>query len=163
MTTRCTSRFSVHPRDFKSYDTQRIREEFLVENILMKDEINFVYSHYDRFMVGGAVPVSEVLTLEPVSQLKSSYFLERREMGIINVGGSGTLIVDGETYPMAYKEALYLGQGSKMVQFESDSKDQPAHFYLNSAPAHKTYPNKMVRLSDARILQLGSLTTSSYW
>ncbi len=161
MTTKCTSRYAVHPTDFKSYDTQRIRDEFLVSQPFIPDEINFVYSHYDRLMVGGAFPKSKSLTLDTVDQLKAEFFLERRELGIINVGAAGKVVADGVTYNMAYKEALYLGRGTKSVEFHSDSPDSPAMFYLNSTPAHAKYPSKHVTLKDANVLHLGSLETSN--
>ncbi len=161
MTTKCTSRYAVHPRDFKSYDTQRIRDEFLVENLFNTNEVNWVYSHIDRFMVGGALPINSKLHLETVDQLKASFFLERRELGIINVGGSGKITADGISYHLDYKESLYLGKGTKSVIFESDSPEKPALFYLNSALAHKEFPSKKISLSDANVLNLGSLTTSN--
>lgn len=161
MKTNCTTRYAVHPSDFKTYDSDRIQKEFKVENILIKDEVNWVYSLYDRFMVGGAVPASEALSLEPVDPLKADYFLERRELGIINVGGAGTVTADGQSYTLAHKEALYLGRGTKKVFFKSESDLEPALFYLNSAPAHQTHPNQLIRIADANKLHLGSLKTSN--
>ncbi len=161
MNTECTTRYAVHPQDFKSYDSARIKAEFLIEPLMEADKINLVYSHYDRFMVGGAVPVARLLHLNPPDQLKSEYFLERRELGIINVGGTGRIITDNETYELKYKEALYLGKGTKKVVFKSVDPMIPAHFYLNSAPAHHTYPPRLVKLSEANVLKLGSLKTSN--
>ncbi len=161
MTTNCTTRYAVHPEDFKSYGTQRIRDEFLVENVLEDDKINLVYSHYDRFIVGGAVPVTGPMMLEPVDQLKSTFFLERREMGIINVGGAGRVIADEMTYDIQYKEALYLGKGTRKVIFESTNPAEPARFYINSAPAHHEYPSRLVTMKDANVLQLGNMKTSN--
>ena len=161
MTTNCTTRYAVHPHDFIKYDTQRIRDEFLVENVMEADKINLVYSFYDRMVVGGAVPVDGPLTLETVDQLKSEYFLERRELGIINVGGTGRIITENETFELQYKEALYLGRGTQQVIFESVDPLQPARFYLNSAPAHTVYPSRLVRLNEAVVLQLGGKKTSN--
>jgi len=161
MVTKCETRYAVHPKDFKKYDTQKIRDEFLVDNLLSKNEINFVYSFYDRFMVGGAYPTDKALTLSTVNQLKSEYFLERREMGIINVGETGKVNADGETYILKHKEALYLGRGTKEVIFESDSSSKPALFYLNSTPAHKKFPTKKISLNDSKILCLGSQEKSN--
>ena len=161
MTIRCITRYAVHPNDFKTYDTQRIRDEFLVEKVMENDRINLVYSHFDRFIVGGAVPATEPLTLETVDQLKSEYFLERREMGIINVGGFGRVVTEKETFELQYKEALYLGKGTRKVIFESADPSRPAHFYLNSVPAHHAYPAKLIRQMDANVLQLGSKKTSN--
>ncbi len=161
MTTTCITRYTVHPSDFKKYDTQRIRDEFLVDPVMENDRIHLVYSHFDRFIVGGAVPVSGPLPLKAVNQLKSEYFLERRELGIINVGGLGRVITDNETFELQYKEALYIGRGTKTVVFESADASRPAHFYLNSTPAHHNYPSKLVRQNDANVLQLGSKKTSN--
>ncbi|MEM6804563.1 MAG: 5-dehydro-4-deoxy-D-glucuronate isomerase [Bacteroidota bacterium] len=154
-------RYTSNPEDFKSYDTQRIRKDFLIENLMQADQINFTYSHYDRYIVGGAVPVNNSLTLESIDPLKAEFFLERREMGIINVGGKGSIEVDGQAYELAYKEALYLGKGNKEVIFNSESKDRPALFYINSAPAHKTYPNKKITEKEAEIVDLGSMDTAN--
>jgi 4-deoxy-L-threo-5-hexosulose-uronate ketol-isomerase len=161
MKTKTNTRFAVHPSDFKNYDTQRIREEFLVEDIMVEDQISLTYSQYDRYIIGGAVPVKEPLALEPFDSLKAGYFLERREMGIINVGGAGKVITENETYDLGFKDALYLGRGTKKVVFESSDPSKPAHFYINSAPAHKEFPSKRVTLADANVLQMGSLKTSN--
>ncbi|MFA6126200.1 MAG: 5-dehydro-4-deoxy-D-glucuronate isomerase [Bacteroidales bacterium] len=161
MKTTCTTRYAVHPQDFKTYDTQRIRDEFLIENLFEDDKINFVYSHFDRFMVGGAVPVSGPLPLEPVDQLKSEYFLERRELGIINVGGTGRVVTQDQTFELQYKEALYLGRGTRDVFFETVKSTDPARFYLNSATAHQSYPAKLVVLNEANVLHLGGKKTSN--
>ena len=161
MKTNCTIRYAVHPEDFKSYGTERIRKEFLAENLMQADQVTFIYSHYDRYMVGGAVPVNETLSLEAVDVLKADYFLERREMGIINVGGSGKVEVDGKVYELGYKEALYLGRGVKAVAFSSNNPEKPANFYMNSTPAHKEYPTRLVTLKDANIIKLGSLESSN--
>lgn len=148
-------RYSSHPEDFKHYTTERIRQEFLVPGLFNADTVKWVYSLYDRYMVGGAMPVQK-LKLEAIEPLKSSYFLERREMGIINVGGSASVTVDGTVYSLNYKEALYLGSGNKEVYFESTDKNKPACLYLNSAPAHKTFPNRKVTLADAITMEPGS-------
>ena len=156
-----TLRYASHPDDVKSYDTQRLRKEFLISNLMKKGEINMVYSLYDRFITGGAVPTSRQLTLKPFEELKADFFLERREIGIINVGNSGSVVVDGKTYKMKYKEALYIGRGAKKIIFKSNNKSKPALFYFNSTNAHTTYPTKLVTLKDADIVHLGSLKTSN--
>jgi 4-deoxy-L-threo-5-hexosulose-uronate ketol-isomerase len=161
MTVKSSTRFAVHPSDFKKYDTQRIREEFLIEEVMVSDQITLTYSLYDRYIVGGAVPATKALTLEPFDSLKAGFFLERREMGIINVGGAGKVITENETFELNHKDALYLGKGVKKVVFESNKKSNPAQYYINSAPAHKEYPCKRVTLNDANVLQLGSLKTSN--
>ncbi len=152
---------TVHPEDFKSYNTEQIRNQFLVNDIMEVDSINFVYTMYDRLIVGSAVPAKKKLILESIEPLKSEYFLKRREMGIINVGGEGKITADGVIYLLNYKDALYLGKGTQNVLFESVDKNNPAKFYINSAPAHKEYPNKLVTLADAEVLKLGSLETSN--
>ncbi len=154
-------RYAYHPEDFKSYDTEKLRKEFLVEKVMENDAINLVYSHIERYIIGGAVPVSKELTLATVDALKANYFCERREVGIINVGGTGSVVVDGTEYVMDFKEALYIGKGAKEVVFKSADGKKPARFYFNSAPAHKEFPTKHVTLKDANVLQLGSLKTSN--
>ena len=114
-------RYATHPADAKAYDTERIRKEFLVENIMVSDEIKMVYSLYDRYIVGGAVPVNQGLKLEPIDPLKAGFFLERREMGIINVGGAGLISVDGKDYQLNYKDALYIGRGYKEILLNKES------------------------------------------
>jgi 4-deoxy-L-threo-5-hexosulose-uronate ketol-isomerase len=154
-------RYAYHPEDFKKYDTTKIRKEFLVEKVMEEGAIRLVYSLIDRYIVGGAVPGKEPLELESLDALKTSYFCERREMGVINVAGPGTIEVDGNVYPLKFKEALYIGKGSRKVIFRSDHPDHPAHFYINSAPAHKEYPVKHVTLADANVLKAGSQETSN--
>jgi 4-deoxy-L-threo-5-hexosulose-uronate ketol-isomerase len=161
MATIFNTRYAVHPTDFKQYDTQRIRKEFLIENVMVEGVICLTYSHYDRYMVGGAVPVNEPLHLEPIDPMKAGYFLERREMGIINVGGAGKVVTENETFELNFKDALYLGKGTQQVVFESVDSSNPAHFYINSAPAHKAYPSKRVTLADANVLQMGAAKTSN--
>lgn len=154
-------RYAVHPEDVKSYGTDRIRKEFLVEKVMIPGEINLVYSFYDRYIVGGVVPVSKPIKLETYDELKADFFLQRRELGLINVGGEATVTADGKVYSLKYKEALYLGQGVKDVVFESLDANTPAHLYINSAPAHKALPSRHITLKDANVLQLGSLQTSN--
>src|SRR5210317_122124 len=154
-------RYNYHPEDFKSYDTERIRKEFLVEKLMEAGNIRLVYSVIERYIVGGAVPEKEELVLESIDPLKADYFCERRELGIINVAGAGSIVVDGTEYKMNFKDALYVGKGSKEVIFRSENAASPAHFYINSAPAHKEYPAKHVTMGDANVLHLGALETSN--
>lgn len=154
-------RFASNPVDFKSFDTERLRREFLIENVMMDGEINLVYTNYDRFIVGGAVPTNKALKLETIEPLKAEFFLQRRELGIINVGGEGLVSVDGEEYPVKNKEALYVGMGNKEVAFSSKDSKSPAHFYLNSAQAHAAYPVKLVTLQDAEVANMGSMESSN--
>ncbi|WP_125723081.1 5-dehydro-4-deoxy-D-glucuronate isomerase [Flavobacterium ustbae] len=160
--TKYSSRYASSPEAVKKYDTQQLREEFLIDDLMQEDEVVLVYSHYDRYIAGSAVPVKGDLTLETIDPLKAPYFLERRELGIINVGGSGSVVVEGTTYELGFKDALYIGAGNKEVVFKSDDKNNPAKFYLNSAPAHTTYPTKKVSLVEANKLQLGTMETANH-
>ena len=154
-------RLNYHPEDFKSYGTDRIRKEFLVEKIMDPDNIRLVYSHIERYITGGAMPVHSDLLLETPDALKATHFLDRRELGIINIGNTGSVIVDETEYVLHYKEALYVGKGHQQVVFRSSDPEKPAKFYLNSAPAHKEYPIAHITFDKARVLKLGSLETSN--
>lgn len=154
-------RYAHHPQDAKAYDTTRIREEFLIETLFEPGEIILVYSMYDRFIVGGAMPGTSPLKLESFDALKSQDFLDRREMGIINVGGDAIVKAGGEQYRLQYKEALYLGMGVKDVSFASADAKTPAKLYINSAPAHHAYPSKQVTLKDAIVAEMGSPEASN--
>jgi 4-deoxy-L-threo-5-hexosulose-uronate ketol-isomerase len=154
-------RYATHPRDFVAYDTARIRDEFLVPNLFVDDDINLVYSMYDRFIVGGAKPVNLTLKLETIDPIKADFFLHRRELGIINVGGTGRITVDETTYELKYQEALYIGMGDKNVSFASLDPQKPSYFYFNSAPAHRSCPDRLVTLADAQRVEMGSLETSN--
>ncbi|MFZ4547139.1 MAG: 5-dehydro-4-deoxy-D-glucuronate isomerase [Bacteroidales bacterium] len=156
MTTNYQIRYSSHPNDVKHYDTQKLREHFLASNIFVANEINLVYSHFDRFIVGGIFPVSEKLKLESIDPIRSNYFTERREIGIVNVGGKGKVTVGSQIFDLDYKEALYIGRGNKDVVFESVSSEKPAKFYLNSTTAHAVYPCKKVGKVDAEVVELGT-------
>ena len=133
-------RYSNHPDDSKHYDTEALRKNYLIEKVFVEDEISLTYSHQDRMIAGGAMPVSSELKLGSTKELGTEFFLERREMGIINVGGKGTVILDGKEYELNYKDGIYIGMGTKEIVFRSDDKSKPAKFYINSCPAHKTYP-----------------------
>jgi len=147
-------RYASHPKDASKYDTAELRSEFLIENLFVENQINLTYSMYDRYIVGGIMPVGKSLQLETIPYLKSENFLDRRELGIINVGGTGQVTVDGEVFELNKKEALYVGMGAKEVLFESTSEN-PALFYINSAPAHSHFPNKKVTKENAEIVHLG--------
>lgn len=161
MKTNYEVRYAASPQDVKSYDTTRLRDEFLIDNLMTPDEVNLVYSHYDRFISGSAVPVKEELALEAIDPLKADYFLERRELGIINIGGSGTVTVDGHVFHLDNREALYVGRGNKDVVFASKSENEPALFYLNSTPAHKEFPIKKIGINDVEVVQLGAPETAN--
>ena len=148
-------RFSNHPEDARAYGTERLRKEFLVEKLMVPGEINLVYSMNDRYIVGGAVPAPE-LELTTIDPLKSQFFCDRRELGIINVGGEAVISVDTEEYRLSYKDALYIGAGAKKIMMKSSSMERPAHLYFNSAPAHKEFPVKRVTLADADVVELGA-------
>ena len=162
MKTNYELRYASHPEDAKRYDTSRLRKEHLIEQIFSKDEVNMVYTMYDRLIVGGAMPVNETLQLESIDPLKSDFFLSRREIGIYNVGAAGKVIVDGEIFELNYKEALYLGAGNRTVEFSSNEAAKPAKFYFNSAPAHRNYPDRKVTKADALVMELGSLETANH-
>ncbi len=151
--TKSEFRYAHHPDDVRRYTTQELREHFLIPSIFVKNEINLTYTMYDRYIAGGAFPVDKALKLEPIDDLKAAHFLDRRELGVINVGGKGKITVDGEVFELDNKEALYVGKGVKEVIFEA-TEEQP-YFYLNSAPAHHAYPTKKVTKKEAEIVELG--------
>jgi 4-deoxy-L-threo-5-hexosulose-uronate ketol-isomerase len=155
-------RYAVHPNDVKNYDTERLRKEFLIGDIFRPDEISLVYSMYDRYMVGGAMPVKNMLMLETTDELKSENFLDRREMGIINVGGEGEIQTRNQSYIIGFKEALYLGKGTHDVVFRSLDPFKPAKFYINSAPAHHEYPSRKVTLAEAERVDMGTMESSNH-
>ena len=159
--TNYNSRYASSPNEVKRFDTQQLRKEFLIEDLMEPGKINLTYSHYDRYIAGSVVPL-QPLTLETIDPLKASYFLERREMGIINVGGEGVISVDGNEYSLDLKDALYIGKGSKVVVFKSNDSKKPAKYYINSAPAHTTHPTKKVSKAEANKIELGSLETSNH-
>ncbi len=156
-----STRYASNPEAVKKYDTTELRNEFLIKDLMQAGKINLTYSHYDRYIAGSAVPVGD-LKLEPIDPLKADFFLERREMGIINVGDSGSVEVDGTAYTLAHKDALYIGKGVKEVIFKSNKIENPAMFYLNSAPAHASYPTKKVSLAEANKIELGSAETANH-
>ena len=161
MKTNYEIRYAAHPTDAKAYDTARMRKDFLIERVFAADEVNMVYSMYDRMVVGGAMPVGEALPLEAIDPLKAPYFLTRREIGIFNVGGAGTVRVGDESFHLDFKEALYLGSGEREVFFESDDAAAPAKFYFNSTTAHRNYPDCKVTKANAIVAQMGSLEGSN--
>ena len=158
--TKSEFRYAHHPKDVKHYTTNELREHFHIPTLFEEDTINLVYTMYDRYIVGGVFPVNKPLVLETIDELKADYFLERRELGIVNVGGKGKVTVDGTVYELDNKEALYVGKGNKEVVFERLNGEQP-YFYINSAPAHHTYPNKKVGKEDAEVIELGDQKTAN--
>lgn len=166
-------RTAASPRDVKHYTTERLREEFLISGLFAENKIQLVYSHNDRVIVGGAYPMGEELKLEAGKELSAEYFLERRELGIINIGGAGEVIVDGKVYQVGFKEGMYIGMGSKDISFRSTDDSNPSKFYLNSAPAHTTYKTVLIKpegssddgtviIKDENKVELGSLEESNH-
>jgi 4-deoxy-L-threo-5-hexosulose-uronate ketol-isomerase len=162
MKTNYELRYAAHPEDVKNYDTNRLRKEHLIETLFTGNEVNMVYTLYDRLIVGGAMPVEEKLKLEAIDPLKSLFFLSRRELGIFNAGGPGKITVEGTVFELDYKEALYLGAGDRDVVFESKSPDNPAKFYFNSATAHRNYPDKKLTKANAIRVEMGSLEGANH-
>ncbi len=165
-------RTASSPKDVKYYTTQRLREEFLVDDLFKSGEIKLVYSHIDRIIFGSAVPVTPI-RLTAGDELRAEYFLQRREMGVINIGGQGVITIDGERFNVGYKEGMYIGMGSRDIIFESSDKSNLAKFYINSAPAHKEYPtvlikpegekeNGVVIVKDENKVELGCLEQSNH-
>ena len=162
MKTNYEIRYAANPEDAKHYTTDRLRKDFLIETVFAQDEVNMVYSMYDRLVVGGAMPVKESIQLEAIDPLKQPVFLMRREIGIFNVGGKGNVKVGDDTFELDYKEALYLGSGEREVYFESVDGNKPAKFYFNSATAHRNYPDKKITKADAEVAELGSAESSNH-
>lgn len=156
------NRFAISSNEARQMDTAALRKSFLIDTLFVADEACLTLSHYDRFIAGGVMPVSKTVDLPNPGKLKAQYFLERREMGIINVGGRGTVTAGGQQYELDYKEALYIGKGTKDVHFSSAGKSAPAKFYINSAPAHHTYPTKKIARSQAEVVELGSAATANH-
>jgi len=151
--------YAVSPAEYARMDTAGLRANFLLENLFEPDKINMSYAHYDRIIVGGALPGSMSLMLEGADELAAASFLERREMGIINIGGTGVVAVDDTIYPMEKYDCLYIGRGEHEIIFASDDAGDPAHFYFNSVPAHKAYPTAHIPKDRAVKAELGSKET----
>jgi 4-deoxy-L-threo-5-hexosulose-uronate ketol-isomerase len=152
----------VHPQDFIHYTTQQIREKFLLPGLVIPGKIEFVYTHYDRMMVGAANPTRSPLKLETYDELKSDFFLSRRELGVVSIGGKGTVSVDGERFEMEKLDCLYIGKGKKDVQFSSAADQDPAKFILFSCPAHMEYPTRLMKPAEASPAELGSLDNNNH-
>lgn len=158
-------RYSVNQRDFKRYTTEEVRGEFLIENLYKKDEVVAVYSHVDRMVTLGCMPVNEAVSIskgiDVWANFGTDYFLERREIGIFNIGGAGKIKADGEVFEMGYKDCLYITKGTKEVTFESNSPENPAKYYMVSAPAHTSYKTTFIPIEKAAKKPLGSMETSN--
>ena len=166
-------RTASSPKDVRSYDTERLREEFLIQDLFVPGNIRMVYSHIDRIITGAAVPASAPLSLTAGEELRADYFLERREMGVLNIGKAGSVTVDGKKYNVGHKDGMYIGRGSKEISFESDNASEPARFYFNSTPAHTAYPTVLIKLEglpsdgvvivkDENRVELGTLEDSNH-
>jgi 4-deoxy-L-threo-5-hexosulose-uronate ketol-isomerase len=156
-----TQRFAIGPRETASLDTAGLRAHFLIENIFTPGAIELTYTHYDRMLVGGAMPTDAPLALPNPDSLKAQYFLERRELGALNVGEAGEIVVDGTTYALGHQDCLYIGRGSRQVEFHSADAASPAKFYLLSAPAHKEYPTTRRTQAEATPVEMGALETAN--
>lgn len=149
-------RYAMHPDQMKRLDTDEIRRHYLMEQLFKKNEMNLVYSHMDRIIVGGVCPVDQELAFKVTKELGVDFFLQRREMGVINIGSKGTVCIDGKEYILEKKECLYVGMGAKDISFRSPDKNNPAKFYLNSTPAHLAHPIVKLSMHDAQTLHLGT-------
>jgi len=155
-------RYESSPREVERMNTAELRSNFLVEKLFANGKANFLYSHYDRMVIGGIIPTGKAIKLSNHDELKSDFFLEKREVGIINVGGKGTIIADGKTFKMDKLSCLYLGRGTKNVSFKSSSKKTTSKYFLFSAPAHVNFPNTLYTKEDALPFTLGSSETSNH-
>ena len=158
-------RWANHPEDAKHYTTDRLRKEFLVEKVFAPNEVNWTYTMYDRFLIGGAEPVDAPIKIEPIEPLLAKTFLENREMGIINIGGPGVVTVDGKKYDLNFQEGIYVGRSTEKnpnnITLSSKDPKNPAKFYMNSATAHTSFPTKLVTLKEAKNIKAGSLAESN--
>nr|WP_288306729.1 5-dehydro-4-deoxy-D-glucuronate isomerase [uncultured Romboutsia sp.] len=153
------NRYANHPNDSKKYDTNQLREHYMVEEIFSDDKVELTYSHVDRIIFGGIKPVNESLKLEAGKSMGVDYFLERREMGVINVGGEGIVSIDGEEFALNNKDGLYIGKGNKDIIFKSSNPKNPAKFYINSVPAHKEYKTVKIEIEKANPVKMGDKST----
>jgi len=155
------TRYSNHPEDVKHYTTDELRDHFLIESVFVPGEVLLTYSHNDRIIAGGITPTNEALTLTGGKDLGAETFFERREGGVINIGPTGTVVLDGEEFVLNQNDGLYIGKGVKEIFFKSADANNPAKFYFNSAPAHMTYPHKLITLADANKVHLGEVVTAN--
>ncbi len=164
-TTNFQVRWANHPEDAKHYDTSRLRKEFLIEKVFAPNEVNWTYTMYDRFLIGGAEPVDTPIELNPIEPLRAKTLLENRELGIINIGGPGVVSIDGKDYDLGFEEGIYVGRSTgnnpNRVVLKSKDAKNPAKFYMNSATAHMSYPVRRVTLKEAKNIKAGSLAESN--
>jgi 4-deoxy-L-threo-5-hexosulose-uronate ketol-isomerase len=159
--TSTSSRFAIDPAAAAAMGTDELRHHFHLGNLFEPGTINLTYTHYDRMIIGGAMPAGKALVLEAIKPTGTKHFLERRELIAVNIGGAGTIEAGGETFDLKARDMLYLGMGTDPVSFKSRTADEPAKFYLLSAPAHQTHPNRLIRIGDAKRIDLGSQATSN--
>lgn len=161
MSINVSNRWAVGRNEYSRFNMEEIVDNFLVTDLFQPDHVELVYTHYDRFVVGGIMPVKNTVSLGTVDEMRSEYFLERRELGVINVGGPGKVAVDDGEYSIGPKESIYVGLGNRKLEFSSDDSSNPANFYFNSAGAHKAYPTKKVGLDEAEVMPMGDPKTSN--
>jgi 4-deoxy-L-threo-5-hexosulose-uronate ketol-isomerase len=154
-------RYPAHPQDFRNYTTEQIRRDYLIEHLFEPGKTRLVYSHIDRIIVGGLCPTASPLTLVAGKELGTEFFLERRELGVINIGGRGSVTIDGTRYDLDHRDGMYVGMGAKEIVFAGTDGTRPAKFYCNSAPAHKSFPTKVVSIKDTIRVALGSRAESN--
>lgn len=147
--------YGASPADIKTYDTQRLRAEFLIENLFANGRANFVYTHVDRLLLGGAVPTDRPLQFGSGQDIGTPYLLSAREMGVANLGGAGSVIVDGQTFELANRDVLYIGRGARLIEMRSDDASAPARFYMNSVPAGADHPHRLIKRAESKLLELG--------
>jgi len=155
------TRYATSPNEVRGFNTEQLRENFLIENLFTPDTAQFVYSHYDRVIIGGVLPVKELVSLSTYDELKADYFLERREIGIINVGGLGSIEVEGKQHTLNKLDCLYIGKGQQKVVFKSENAAEPARFFLLSAPAHQTHSTRLMTSAEASPVEMGEIKTSN--
>lgn len=148
-------RYANHPDDSKKYTTKDLRKHYLVEEIFVDDKIELTYSHVDRIIFGGIKPVYKELVLEAGKEMGVEYFLERRELGLINIGGPAIVTIDGVEYNLNKRDGLYVGKGNKEVKFKSVNPEDPAKLYVNSVPSHKEYKTVKIEIEKANPVRLG--------
>ncbi len=154
-------RHSINPEDAKKYDTDKLRKEFLIQTLFIPGQMKLVYSNFDRIIVGGIVPLQEPVRLETDINMGADFFLERREAGIVNIGGLGKILIDNKEHTLGAKDCLYIGMGARNVAFSSEDKSNPAKFYMNCAPAHKNFPTEKIGIKNSEPIHLGSLSESN--
>lgn len=153
--------YGAAPADIKTYDTQKLRDAFLVEDLFQLGQTTFVYTHVDRLILGGAVPTTSPLTFGSGEDIGTPYLLSAREMGIANLGGAGSVTVDGETYKLDNRDVLYVGRGAQTITVQSNSSDEPARFYMNSVPAGADFPHRLIKRGESKLLELGDQKRSN--